>query len=802
MPVRFISLFFAVFFLFQAQNAHAAKRFDVEYRTISVQETTAKGTAGEALFLGRRIKIYNFILPYAAIDEGYVLFGVVGSEYKIYPLDEIKIKAMQAKHVLPDPLPPFDLKTMDYIEWHSLWLALVPAVFFVGWVITGRWGRSILNAIHAARGARRAILDPDVADMLKRIRKLSRIPSTSNAPELARVKARTGYSEHTLWLLALDGALVTGYSGDPFSLDGGMSTEEDKEKQRKALVEWWGVRNRKDLIDMLASISRGMHSHEYNDYVKIWHGDDDVLKENMRKDKKTRKNLQIVGGVIDIVGDRSLLAWDYGRGVMLSTTGYAVGYLSEEEMWRYVKHFGAEIGKRYNSWKDYGLNYLIGRIIWADDKASYFEGTEQALQWLLSGEGVWSAAPWPGAGNGQPVKPRIYKTGTGRLLLFLLFGAMLLAGGLMGVWLFEAFPETGSEEQRFLYAAISSLFALAGAWVALFALRYRLILRPDEIEVSSFLYKRTLLRNNIAGKRVRTVQGARAVMLEPKDKRSKKLHFSGSLNTDDVFEQWLETIHDLDALELEQSVKDAAQNPAFGKTEEDRAAYVRRARRIAVVLNVAASVVGVIAIADLADLLLGAIPNASLWLIASVAALPPLAVVIVVMSKGLYILDVKDFGKSALPNVFGLFGLPAIALAVRAWLDIDVLDVQFALKIMGVAGAAAALAVLPAAKTRDARVLAVIFAVVWSSGAVLYYNALFDKSAPAAFQPRVMEKTMVPGKTNDYYLVLEPWGHQAKPEKVHVTRELYRAASVKSPVCVLLYPGALDIRWFKISPCR
>jgi hypothetical protein len=292
------------------------------------------------------------------------------------------------------------MSAMLDLEFHFLWLLAVPVALLCGMAIYS-WKRSILNAFHTARGDWRSVVDADVEDMLKRIQKLRSIQLASNGQELARVKARTGYSDCALWLLALDGGLLTEFKGDPFSLGAGVATAEHKSMHRKSLLEWWGVGSRQDLVNMLSQIRRGVHSHEYNRHLKIWRGPPEGLKKFMKKDRKTRKQLQLVGATTEIVGDRSLLAWDYGRGVMLSSTGYAVGYLSEQEAWGYMKHFGDEIGKRYASWQDYGLNYLIGRVFWADDKAAHFDGTEDALRWLWSSEGAWAVARWPRRGKAR-----------------------------------------------------------------------------------------------------------------------------------------------------------------------------------------------------------------------------------------------------------------------------------------------------------------------------------------------------------------------------------------------------------------
>ena len=399
--MRFAALFFSLFILAPMHRAHASGAFDVRDRYVFIQQVEINKATGQAIIFGRKLRVYTFVLPYAAVDEGYVLYTADLTGYEFSPLAEAKLKSLQARKLLPDPLPPFQLSATLYMEFYSLWLLVVLPSLLIFGAIAYRQRRSIMNAVHSVRGDWRAVVDPDVADMLKRIQKLKRIQPASNGQELARVRARTGYSDCALWLLALDGALLTGFRGDPFSLDAGLTTPQQKSAQRKSLVEWWGVASREDLIKMLANIRRGMHSHEYNRYLGIWRGPQDGVKACMRLDRDSRKNLQLIGGTTDIVGARSLLAWDFGRGIMLSTSGFAVGYLTEQEAWSYMKSFGDEIGKHYASWQDYGLNYLIGRVFWAEDKASYFDGTEDALRWLYSREGAWSVAPWPNAGKAR-----------------------------------------------------------------------------------------------------------------------------------------------------------------------------------------------------------------------------------------------------------------------------------------------------------------------------------------------------------------------------------------------------------------
>jgi hypothetical protein len=400
--------------------------------------------------------------------------------------------------------------------------------------------------------------------------------------------------------------------------------------------------------------------------------------------------------------------------------------------------------------------------------------------------------------------PRIYTMRRGPKILYWLIGAGVLLGGLaIAAWTVANLDYVMREEMWFVRIIVSAVLILLGAAIIFFTLKYRLILSASEIEISLPLFGRTIRRDQIAGRRRLTVIvygiSVPYLFLVPKDERAKKFRIFHIFQTDAVFEEWVASLPDLDKRQYEESVKEVLQNPEFGATEADRAERLARASRIAKYLNGAGALLSVGAITILMDFISGYY----WWLIAALSVLPVLAVMIVIASRGLFSIDSEDPWHSARPNLAGLFVAPAIALALRAWLDINVLDWQRALEIAAIAGLAVGLLSLAArSKAKYSAVMLLVFSLIWASGATVFYNSYFDTSAPSVFRTPITGMHKTSGKTASYYLKLEPWGPRTAAQDVEVARDFYDTASVGTAVCVYLLSGALDVRWFEVWRCR
>jgi tetratricopeptide (TPR) repeat protein len=104
--------------------AHAAKmRFGTQEHIAKIQDTNIKGPKGEDLFLAHKYSFHSFIAPYQITDDGYVL-GVKGSAISYYKLDDAQIKSLQARELLPSPLPAYEISALDYALGYLLWGAL------------------------------------------------------------------------------------------------------------------------------------------------------------------------------------------------------------------------------------------------------------------------------------------------------------------------------------------------------------------------------------------------------------------------------------------------------------------------------------------------------------------------------------------------------------------------------------------------------------------------------------------------------------------------------------------------------
>ncbi len=114
-------------FAIGATPAQAAKvYFGTQEYLHNIQDVEAKGPKGEALYLGHKYSFHSFILPYRVTDDGYIL-GVRG-EQSYFRLDDAGINSLQARDLLPSPLPAYQLSVLDYAMGHAVWIALAVIV--------------------------------------------------------------------------------------------------------------------------------------------------------------------------------------------------------------------------------------------------------------------------------------------------------------------------------------------------------------------------------------------------------------------------------------------------------------------------------------------------------------------------------------------------------------------------------------------------------------------------------------------------------------------------------------------------
>ncbi len=176
-------------------------------------------------------------------------------------------------------------------------------------------------------------------------------------------------------------------------------------------------------------------------------------------------------------------------------------------------------------------------------------------------------------------------------------------------------------------------------------------------------------------------------------------------------------------------------------------------------------------------------------------------VVILVQSKGLVRFDERK--NSAYPAIIRMFMMPALALALRAFLDFSIVDAKMLLT--PVAAITAILAGLILTKSKESsgkvglKLLIVVFVAVYAYGLTVMGNCLFDRSRPEVFHTQVLEKHVSSGKSTTYHVKLAPWGPIAEPDDVTVPRMLYDRVSAGKEVSVCRKDGILSIPWFFIA---
>jgi hypothetical protein len=391
--------------------------------------------------------------------------------------------------------------------------------------------------------------------------------------------------------------------------------------------------------------------------------------------------------------------------------------------------------------------------------------------------------------------PRTYTVSRGNRLIWISLGALLGIGGFFGVWYFATGHEAPSSGAAILMSLICLSFALLGSYLAVSMVMFKVILRADAIEVQNVGSKRTLLREEIVGRRLLPTQYISTLELTPRDKGNKKLKIGMTMRTDAAFDAWLASITDLDAAELAKSETQIASELEFGLTPEQRAETLGNARTTAKWLTRIAWVVSI-----------GGwfYPRPYQLIMAILAALPLITVMLVVQSKGLY--QVEGRRNDARPSLTIPFLFPGLILALRAITGIQFLHWMPFLTLCLLGGCVFTLLIASADRqTREHRwgmLTIFLLAAAYTFGVSAQADELLDRSPRQTFQVAVLSKRMVSGRSTTYYLRVTPWGPQSDANDVSVSRALYNSVAPKQTVCVNFLQGALKIPWYFVTACH
>ncbi len=183
-------------------------------------------------------------------------------------------------------------------------------------------------------------------------------------------------------------------------LGGSELTQAEITRWKRVLSEWWGIRNKQDLLKALEWIDRGGHRKDFEKlgaYVALLN--DNQLEEALVKAGQDGQSKHELDTVINYYGKfhrQSLLAWDYGRYITLCRWGYLVGNLTEEEAWSRIMPPAIKLQETFESWNELGENYLVGREFWSYEQTKR-DGQlyRDAYQYLLDASGSpWNLNPW------------------------------------------------------------------------------------------------------------------------------------------------------------------------------------------------------------------------------------------------------------------------------------------------------------------------------------------------------------------------------------------------------------------------
>jgi hypothetical protein len=154
-----------------------------------------------------------------------------------------------------------------------------------------------------------------------------------------------------------------------------------------------------------------------------------------------------------------------------------------------------------------------------------------------------------------------------------------------------------------------------------------------------------------------------------------------------------------------------------------------------------------------------------------------------------------------------LYLMPALMLAIRAFLDVRLVDgwdvLPFGLVLAALMAIAAVGADRRLLQKPSSLIMAVIVAMAYGYGAVAQADMLLDNGRPETFTT-VVQHEHIAGNyrtPHRYILTVDAWGpHEAGD--ITVSAATFAAVNRGDKVCIVVSPGAFGLPWYAAQPCR
>lgn len=347
-----------------------------------------------------------------------------------------------------------------------------------------------------------------------------------------------------------------------------------------------------------------------------------------------------------------------------------------------------------------------------------------------------------------------------------------------------------------LIAFVSIPLALA-VYCFCYAFGARLTLERDAIEVRRPFVSRRLSRAQIRGRRfVQSRNTTSYKLIVPVSGRLLMIDTT-CFGLDDRFYAWFNALPDLDQAAQDEALAEVKNDPSLGSSPQERLDKLKKAQQFGRVVAFAPIVLFMWVLV---------MPRPYGLAVTCAALLPWLGMALVWFKPALFKIDGKQ--GDVRPNVAPLLMTPPLALALRALLDVTIVDLGplFLWGFLASLPLMLAVVLAPRTETVQARrwllpLVLLPFTMAYGVGVLALTDVNWDLVQPQVIQTTVTGKDVSRGKSTTYYVHLARWSATIDKDRIAVPRAYYEAVGRGDTVCVRLHPGKFGLRWVQLGGC-